>query len=355
MTEKRRLATLVAFAREYEIMAQDDALDLFDMLLAHLLNDARNKGQRERLRTLRRLDRVALTLARACEVLLADDRAETDLRSAIFAQVSQDDLASAIETVEELSRLPDDHYYDQLLRRYRTIRGFLPTLLEVLDFRSVDTARPVMSGLAFLQSIEGKRRPDMNKAPMSVVTRQWRHLVLRQDGGVDRKAYSFCVLDRLRAALRRRGIFASPSHRWADPREKLLQDSTWNAMRPVVCHDLGLPLAPEEQLHKLGQQLDSAYKRTAQNLCDNSALRIETNKEQDEPVQTPLDRLDEPPHMIELRDRVAELVPEVELPEVLLEVDSWTGFTAEFTHLGQDNARIESMSISICAVLMAEA
>ena len=74
-----------------------------------------------------------------------------------------------------------------------------------------------------------------------------------------------------------------------------------------------------------------------------------------EPVLTPLDKLEEPPSLIELRDRVAALVPEVELPELLLEVNSWTGFTAEFTHLGEDNAWIESLPTSICAVLMAEA
>ncbi len=355
MPDERRIATLAAFAREYEIVAQDDALDLFDMLLAKLLNEARSEGQLERLRTLRQLDQAALTLARACEVLLAEGREEIDVRSAVFARVPQDDLASALETVGTLTRLPDDHYYDQLLSRYNTIRRFLPMFLEVLGFQSVDTARPVMKGLAFLESIEGERQPDMNNAPMSVVTRQWRYLVVHPDDGVDRKAYTFCALDRLRTALRRRDVFVSPSHRWADPRAKLLQGPAWDSMRPAVCHDLGLPLTPEDQLAQLAQQLDAAYKRTARSRPDNAALRIESVNGRDETVLTPLDKLEEPPSLIELRDRVAALVPEVELPELLLEVDSWTGFTTEFTHLGEDSAWIESLPTSVCAVLMAEA
>jgi TnpA family transposase len=355
MPDERRIATLTAFAREYEIVAQDDALDLFDMLLGKLLNESRKEGQKERLRTLRQLDRAAMTLARACEVLLNDGSEETDLRGAVFSQVPQDDLAAALETVGTLTRSPDDHYYDQLLSRYQTIRRFLPTFLEVLDFRSVDAARPVMRALAFLESIEGERRPLMDAAPLSVVTRHWRPLVVRPDEGIDRQAYSFCVLDRLRSALRRRDIYASPSHRWADPRAKLLQGPVWDSMRPAVCRDLGLPLGPEEQLSRLAQQLDDAYRRTARNLPDNTALRIESVDGRDEPVLTPLDKLEEPPSLIELRERVAALVPEVELPELLMEVDSWTGFTAEFTHLGEDNAWIESLPTSVCAVLMAEA
>ncbi len=355
MADNRRAATLVAFAREYEIVAQDDALDVFDMLLAKLLNKARKEGQQERLRTLRQLDQAALTLARACEVLLEDGCDEIDLRSAVFAQVSQDDLASALETVGTLSRLPGDEYYDQLLGRYRTIRGFLPMFLEVLDFHGVDAARPIMGALAFLESVEGERRPEMDNAPMGVVTSHWRPLVVRRDEGVDRKAYSFCVLDRLRVALRRRDVFASPSHRWADPRAKLLQGSAWDSIRTVVCHDLDLPLTPEVPLDQLAQQLDVAYKQTARNLPDNTALRIESVNGRDEPVLTPLDKLEDPPSLIELRNRVGALLPEVELPELLLEVDSWTGFSAEFTHLGEDNAWIETLPTSVCAVLMAEA
>jgi len=180
-------------------------------------------------------------------------------------------------------------------------------------------------------------------------------LVVRPDGRVDRKAYTLCVLDRLRKDLRRRDVFVSPSHRWADPRAKLLHGPAWESMRPAVCHDLGLPLAPEDELARLAQQLDAAHKRTARNLPANAALRIESDNGRDAPVLTPLDKLEEPPSLIELRDRVAALVPEVDLPELLLEVNSWTGFAAEFTHLGEDTAWIESLPTSVCAVLMAEA
>ena len=195
----------------------------------------------------------------------------------------------------------------------------------------------------------------MGAAPLGVVTRRWRPLVVRPADGVDRKAYTFCVLDRLRKDLRRRDVFVSPSHRWADPRAKLLHGPAWESMRPAVCHDLGLPLTPEDQLARLARQLEAAYKRSARNLPDNTALRIEPVNGRDEPVLTPLDKLEEPPSLIEIRSRVAELVPEVDLPELLLEVNSWTGFADEFTHLGEDSAWIENLPTSVCAVLMAEA
>lgn len=355
MPEERQIATLVAFAKEYEVLAQDDALDLFDLLLAKLLGEAREEGQRERLKTLGDLDEAAMTLARACQMLLGEGDETTDIREAIFDLVPRDELLRALETVGALSRPQDDLYYDQLVERYATVRRFLPTFLETLCFQSVDTARGVIRALDFLASIEDKRAPDMGQAPLGIVTGRWRLLVIGPDGQVDRKAYTFCVLDQLRAHLRRRDVFVSPSYRWIDPRARLLGGEQWESLRPSICRDLNLPLSAEEALVELSAALDQAYKDAAGHLPGNAAVRIEGALGHERVVLTPLEKLEEPPSLAELRARVAALMPEVELPEMLLEVNRWTNFTSEFTHLGEDSAWIEDLPISICAVLMAEA
>ena len=52
---------------------------------------------------------------------------------------------------------------------------------------------------------------------------------------------------------------------------------------------------------------------------------------------------------------MSALLPRVDLPEALLEVHARTGFANEFTHLSEGNARVEDLTTSICAVLLAEA
>jgi hypothetical protein len=56
-------------------------------------------------------------------------------------------------------------------------------------------------------------------------------------------------------------------------------------------------------------------------------------------ILTPLDALDEPPSLIQLRKVVAERLPRVELAELVLEVALRTGFTEAFTHLTDRSAR----------------
>ncbi len=48
------------------------------------------------------------------------------------------------------------------------------------------------------------------------------------------------------------------------------------------------------------------------------------------------------------------MLPRVDLPELLLEVDAWTGFTSEFTHVAESGTRMEDLAVSACAVLVAE-
>jgi TnpA family transposase len=49
------------------------------------------------------------------------------------------------------------------------------------------------------------------------------------------------------------------------------------------------------------------------------------------------------------------MLPRVDLPELLLEVHGWTGCLDEFTHISGAGARIEDLSLSVAAVLVAEA
>ncbi len=67
LTEQRRTATLVSFTRQLTVTAQDDALDVLDMLIRDLLARSVNSGKKARLRTLRDLVAAALSLAEISE------------------------------------------------------------------------------------------------------------------------------------------------------------------------------------------------------------------------------------------------------------------------------------------------
>jgi len=342
-------------ARVSEAAAHDDVLTVLDQLLGALLSRVTRQGERARLRTLRDLDAAALRLREACQVLLDYGYRDPEVREAAFARVAAEDLAEAVAVVAALTRAPDDRYYTELLSRYSLVRQFLPTLLKTITFGGTPTGQPLLDALAFLRQIEGQATPDLSDAPLEVVTPAWQALVRAGPAWIDRRAYTFCVLEQLRGALHRRDVFVAPSVRWGDPRAKLLQGAAWAAARPQICRTLGWSRDPQAELATLGRQLDDAYQRMATNLPTNTAVRVVQVAGRDTIVLTPLDLLPEPASLIALRAAVAARLPRVDLPEVLLEVQAQTGFAAAFTHLSEGQARVADLATSLCAVLIAEA
>jgi TnpA family transposase len=122
-----------------------------------------------------------------------------------------------------------------------------------------------------------------------------------------------------------------------------------------VCRTLGRTETATTELQRLADELDAAYQRTATGMSATAAARIEHADGQDRLIVTGLDKVDEPASLVELRGLVDALLPRVDLPELLLEVNAWTGFASQFTHLSEGTARVENLPISICAVLLAEA
>ena len=244
MQKDRRIATLLAFARIYETVAQDDAVDLLNQLISESLRKADQKGAAERLTTIPELDRAALRLRDAVRIVLDDKQPDLALRAAIFALVSREQLEEDVHTVDNQTRGEDEtHYYEHLVNHYSQMRRFLPMLLERVDFRGSAAAEPVLKALAFLRRREGKQEVPMEKAPREVITKNWQKLVLPENVP-DQRFYTLCTLQRLQDGLHRRDIFLAESERWGDPRAKLLQGRRGARLgRPSAGHSAGKPVA----------------------------------------------------------------------------------------------------------------
>ena len=354
MPDARRLATLVAFVHCLEATAQDEVLEVLEMLLHDLFGQAIAADRKARLRTLKDLDQSAAALAEACRLLLDSELPDESLRNEVFAKIPRAALENALERVSALIRPPDDVYYTELSEHYRSVRGYLPQVLKHIRLEAAPAGQPLLTAYDWLRD-QQDRKKSANNAPLEVIDNAWRRYVVQKDGSVDIRAYTFCVLSHLLTAIHRCDVFTRPSWRYADPRANLLSDAEWEAARPIVCRTLGLPPDPQPILDSLTAELDKTYRETAQRLPENPDVRFEKVKDKEELILTPLDALDEPPSLIQLRKVVAERLPRVELAELVLEVALRTGFTEAFTHLTDRSARTTDFALSLCAALLAEA
>ena len=353
LPEERRIATLVPFALTLEATALDDALDLLDILITEIFSNATKAGEKARLRTIKDLDAAASQLSQACRLVLDPLIPDAELRAAIFKAVEREDLESALGQVAALVRPPEDTYYQELQQSWRRVRLFLPALLKTVRFGYTPAGRALANALEQLAKQDAHLT--LEQVRPETVTRAWRQYVFGRGGAVDRKAYTFCCLDRLRSALRRRDLFVAPSIRYADARIGLLSGSAWEAARTTVCRSLGQFVSVDETMIALSHELDQTYRAVAANLPNNPAARIEAVAGQDELILSALDKLEEPASLVQLREAVNARLPRVDLPDILLEIAARTDFASKFTHVSERASRVGDFAVSISAVLIAEA
>ena len=87
----------------------------------------------------------------------------------------------------------------------------------------------------------------------------------------------------------------------------------------------------------------------------NQAISLDFTGKRTKRTIAHLNGLDKLPTLKLLSKRISELLPVVERSELLLEINAHTGFADEFTHASETGARMDDLTISICAVLLAEA
>jgi hypothetical protein len=244
-------------------------------------------------------------------------------------------------------------------------------LSAVVPLASTDLGRPVLlavQGLADLLARKRLRRSDIIEA---VVTGSWRRFVFTSEpapaggGSVDLRAYALCVLDGLYRALRRRDVYALGSTRWGDPRANLLDGPAWEQARLQVLTALRLTDPVTAHLSDLAGRLDAAYLGLAARLGPagepdpDSPARLEADRSGKIRLHlSPLEAVAEPASLVALREMITRMMPRVDLPEVLLEVDAWTGYLGEFTHAamsaGSAGSRMRDLATSMAAVLVAQ-
>ncbi len=366
-----------ASVRHLEAKSVDDTLELLDLLMTtELLGKARTAADKEKVRKHPKLAKASARLAVAVEALFESDGwggpdeepRVSAVWEAIEAVVSRSELRAALVLVNESVPPADaadaDDWRAELAGRYTTVSGFLKMLPKVISFGANAEGARVLTAMQALPDVLAYRS---RKSPAwlvpgtlidaAVVSGPWKHLVFghpaREDGSVDRNAYTFCVLEQFYRHLKRREIYADASTRWRNPQAGLLDGAAWEAVKEEVLTTLGLPEDPGALLAAHIRTLDATYRDVGGRLKTNDAVDID---EDGKIHLTGVKAVEEAPSLVDLRKRTAAMLPRVDLPEVILEVISWEpGIPAAFTAVSGGRARLEDLDTSIAACLAAHA
>ncbi len=350
---ERRHPVLLAFLRQAVEEVTDELVDLFERCLATSYARAGRELEEFRRTVARATNEKVLLFRDFGRLVLDPSVADGELRARIYRDViPQERLAVAVAECDRIVRPPDDNYVDLLGARYGHLRQFSPALLDALAFRAATADAGLLEAIDVLRRLDrtGRRKVPAD-APTDFVPAKWRPYVVGRDGRLDRRYYELCVLWELRGALRAGDVWLEGSRRYADPATYLIPRAQWPALRPEACRLLQAPEDGAERLRQRQAELEALLARLDGGFPTNESVRLVGGHLTISPV-----RGEDPPAGAErLKAQLAARLPRLELADLLVEVDRWTGFSRDLEHAGGAEPRTKDLLTHLHAAVFAQA
>ncbi len=329
LTATRRIAVVAATAIRMEAILTDAALSMFDKLMGSLGRRAENRTAEKTLSTVREAQTQLRTLVAACQTMIDARSTGRDPFEALEVEIGWSKFLASVADADALSQPETTDPRVELLGRYPVMRAFLPALLNGLRFHGAPVVSPLLRALQIIRDAhEAGRRTLPAKLPLGFVRRSWRRFVM-PGGVVDRKAYEICALTELRDRLRAGDVWVEGSRQYRDFESCLVPRPMFDAL--VAEGALPLPVAPMAEAHLAGRKAELEERLSLVGSLAEAGKLEDVDLSNGELRISPL--RDRTPEAAEFLARAAyDALPRIKITDLLLEVDSWTGFTDCFTH-----------------------
>ena len=355
MPLNRQIAHLVAFVYEHQKKAMDEQLLALSKYVDAIFRRAKNKEIKDRMRTIKDLDRAALTLSKIVELLFDESITNQEIRKVISDKFQKEEMDAAIFQVKDIVRNEQEPIaINELRKAFRKIKKFIPSILLSINFEGNNYGA---DSLVVWEKIK-----EVFPKPITLdhfydiepcLSKKWQYYIHENPTSVN-QCVLIAGLELLFQGLKKHDIFVTNSEKYADPMSYLLDDSTWIEQREVLITQLDLPSSGTLAVQKLSEDLSLSFIETQSNWDASNMARLEEINGELKVVVSNLKKGNEQPNEKEFKSRVRQLMPSIDLSDLLLEVNQRVGLTQSFKHLNEKESRMKQLDISILAVLLAE-
>jgi hypothetical protein len=347
MAPERRYPVLMAFCVEALARASDDAIEVFDRALGAADRAAQRKRDELERRGRRDIQSAVRRFVDLSKVVLQAHDTGTDVVRLVERRIGIEQLRADLDRAQGVARPAQTGYLDMLITDHGAAgRKLLARVIADLELRVTGHDEDeLLAGLRLIRQLaDDKRRWLPGFSPSAFIDAQWRAQVVDTGRGrLDRRGYELCAAFELRAAR----VWVPGSHRHADPSSLLLPEDGWQATKAEFATTVERPVDGTQRLNELADE----QRQLLEALASERDTTAEAHLADGDVV---LDAA-EPGDDGRLRALIEPMLPEVDLPELLIEVDGWTGFTEHLVPLSGNRRRSADMPCLLYAVILAQA
>ncbi|MBA2764510.1 MAG: Tn3 family transposase [Thermoleophilaceae bacterium] len=343
----KRHALVACFLADAQKTTLDHLVEMNRGFLTTMHRHARNAVEERHREVRQRANKGLTTVLRALEVALDRSRPA----EARLAELDGDEatLREAVATCRDFQALADYGLLDELKNRHSGLKRYLTGFL-TLPFRGERGAEPLLAALELARKLnagEVERLPA--DAPVQFVPAGWRGALLDDSGRPDRRLWEIALAFAVRDRLRSGDLFLAESRHHVSFWNLVYAADLWEKKRAAAYGELDLPNEADRALDKLRAELGQAASALAAGLDSNRFATLRDGRLE----YSVRDGINEPERVGQLRRVIEAHLPRIRIEDLLLEVDSWCGFTRELLPLGGYQPRADNLYAALLAALVA--
>jgi TnpA family transposase len=231
---------------------------------------------------------------------------------------------------------------------YGETRKYSPQMLLNTPFQFKEDS-PVGAAVAYLNNVnqEGRRKLD-NSAPTAFLSKRWRKHVIREESGktvISRPHYEIALFSTMNESIKSGEVTVSNSRRWGDLEDLLIPVEEWHETKLAHYKKLNLPVDSVELITTLRQELETIAATADNGVPANKLLKIDSEKGIF--TLSPFEGGDKKRarRIKQLRTLIQTELPRIDLVDILIDLDSATGFLRHFVTPALRETRLSSETL----------
>jgi TnpA family transposase len=348
----RRYPVLITFLKQSLYNFVDDLIEMFDQRLWELHNAAKRTFEADRLQATKTINEKLTTLHKIGQILLDAEVDDQKVRTTTFEYITPAKLETALGETKQLIRPENDAYVDYFGKFYPRIRRFSSHFLSTLKFYSRSNDQGLLQALALVREIHaGTRRKLPDTAPTEFIPDTWRSYVIDAEG-FNRRYYELAALWILRQQLRSGDVYLSHSRRFSTLESYFMSKEEWQEQRQETVTLLGTPIDATVRLAQREAELLRLIEQVEVLLNEAEG---DLREEKDKLVLSPFEAEERTTELNQLTYLMTNRLPNLDITDLLVEVDSWTHFSDAFEHLQSPHRRDTNLLLHLYSCLLAQA